>query len=123
MTRPMAKKCWLGVVVCLAFLGLLCLLKDAEAHSNGDMVYDKDCCNNLDCLPVLRIAHDGDDVILFTAHEFGPLRVPKTWWEEAHSKWDGRERIRPSTDGRYHACAFNINGAVFIRCIYVPGLS
>lgn len=122
---------WLLIVAMLAGLGATFLpqfaVRPAFPHQAPmGWSYDRSCCSGKDC-------HQIDDAsvsegamgytVTLTPDQHHQLMQPRTFFVE-----HGSERIRPSPDGRYHACItmegeWFANGAViggYLVCLYVP---
>lgn len=103
-----------AIIICL-FFGV-----PLSAHSHS--WYDKECCSDQDCAPVLRIDTHPEGDLMTTIH--GTVLVRKT---ENYNK-------RPSKDDNYHVCQRPPGGFGFdyhddhvgpynrIICIYYPAL-
>lgn len=75
---------------------IICLLSSpVMAHSDGEQVYDYECCHQKDCGPVLKIekAEGGD--LMTTKHG------------TAFVKHNGTHKHRKAIDGRWHVCMRN----------------
>ena len=90
----------------ILFLIFVMWAQPTSAHEHDGMVYDSWCCNNKDCAPADVKFLDNGQLQATTKHGtalFDLRTMPKF-------------RIKPSTDGRYHACIAAKKG----RCIYLP---
>lgn len=84
----------------------------AGAHEHDGMKYDSWCCNNQDCAPA-KVQFLGDGKIKATTKHGTAVFDLQTI---------GRHRIKPSTDGQYHACIpwWGKTDKEKARCLYVP---
>lgn len=95
---------------------LVCLLFAALAAVSAHDFYDPECCSGQDCAPVEKVQmvagalYNGPPgqadtlpvMVVTTRH--GTVAVPRNM------------KIRPSPDGRMHACILNDR----LICIYLP---
>ena len=97
----------------LIFGAIVALGSCAQAHEHDGMVYDSWCCNNQDCSVAEDVKFLGDGKLQVTTKHgtalFDLRTIPAF-------------RIKPSTDGRYHACIVKSSLAPQPkgRCIYLP---
>lgn len=86
---------WIKIIACLGALWLLSTI--ALPHEHAGMVYDKDCCHNQDCAPVI-------DAVMGWASEDKSL--PVMWVRTIHgiAPVTAQTRILESKDARSHAC-------------------
>lgn len=83
------------IIFVLAVLLILgAALTAAHAHSDGDMVYDLECCYDKDCGPVLKMEKN----------ELGDLMTTKHGTVLVNSNLLESHRRRVSKDGRWHVC-------------------
>lgn len=103
------------------FFIIIIMLTAANAHSAGEWIYDADCCDKNDCVPVDRIDRF-DHYQIWHTKKYGKTRV-----EVDQIGTQDFFQTRASKDAKYHLCAFTWaeSGKVEtrIRCIYVPGTS
>lgn len=96
---------WLAYLIggLSAFLLILAMTRDADAHSWYDLV----CCQDKDCGPALGAAYQSDGSLLLEVAPGQSVKVPAGY------------PVRPSRDGDYHVCIM-LNQ---VRCVYVPANS
>jgi len=77
-----------------------------QAKSHG--WYDKDCCSEQDCAPVLSYKDNYNSTITLTS-KYGTVTIDKSFPK------------KPSLDNQEHICMrTNEDGIPFVICYYVP---
>lgn len=95
-----------------AFLFFLFFSFNAYAHS----WYDKDCCDNRDCAPVIKREKVKGGWVLQT--KFGVAFLPQKLLDNPENKIVS---IRQSQDLFWHACIIHDEtGDSFVKCVYLP---
>lgn len=85
--------------------------------------YDKDCCSDKDCAPVIkaeRVTNSVGNGGWKVTTKFGT----GIFWDTQDQKW-----VRESKDNKMHACIIDLEKALgqtglgtHVRCIYLPNL-
>lgn len=107
------------ILAVLALLALACPAVSQEQTPKGwghprppsrDHWYDRDCCSNRDCEPIPEEA--------VSVTQAGQWHVRYINFNGALVDADvPRARIRPSRDGRFHACSTPVGN---LLCFYIP---